>query len=72
MIPIDLTHAISPVPVGSTDLPVHKALMAAEMIIIENLTGLGQLPPGQFVFSSFPLAFEDADGSPVRAVAFKE
>jgi arylformamidase len=72
MIPIYLTHAISPDPVGSTDLPVHKVLMAAEMVIIENLTGLGQLPPGQFVFSCFPLAFEDADGSPVRAVALKE
>jgi arylformamidase len=64
--------AISPDPVGSPDLPVHKVLMAAEMVIIENLTGLGQLPPGQFVFSCFPLAFEDADGSPVRAVALKE
>ncbi|MEE4272679.1 MAG: cyclase family protein [Thermoanaerobaculales bacterium] len=60
---------ISPDPVGSENLPVHRALMAAELIIVENLTGLEHLPPEPFVFSCFPLAFEDADGSPVRAVA---
>jgi len=62
--------AISPDPVGSENLPVHRVLMGAEMLIIENLTGLEQLPPEPFDLSCFPLAFEDADGSPVRAVAF--
>ena len=62
--------AISADPIESTDLPVHRVLMQAEMLIIENLTGLEQLPEGPFLFSCFPLALEDADGSPVRAVAY--
>jgi len=50
--------------------PVHKALLQKNTIIIENLTNLVDLPCNQFEFSCFPLSFEDADGSPVRAVAF--
>lgn len=61
---------ISPDPVESTDLPIHRVLMAADMIIIENLTGLEVLPGGPISFSCFPLAFVNADGSPVRAVAY--
>ena len=60
---------ISPDPVESKSLPVHRVLMAAELILIENLTHLEQLPEGPFHLSCFPLAFVDADGSPVRAVA---
>lgn len=52
------------------DFLIHKALLQKNMIIIENLTNLVDLPPSQFEFSCFPLSFEDADGSPVRAVAF--
>jgi kynurenine formamidase len=62
--------AISPDPVYTTELPVHHVLMQAEMIIIENLTGLEHLPKDRFLFSCLPLAFTDADGSPVRAVAY--
>jgi kynurenine formamidase len=61
---------VSPDPIDSTDLPVHRVLMAAEMLIIENLTGLERLPGSPFAFSCLPLPFEDADGSPVRAVAY--
>jgi arylformamidase len=52
------------------EYPVHKTLLQKDMIIIENLTKLADLPCAQFEFSCFPLSFEDADGSPVRAVAF--
>ena len=52
------------------DYLVHKALLQKNMIIIENLTNLLALPSTQFEFSCFPLTIEDADGSPVRAVAF--
>jgi len=31
---------------------------------------LEKLPCNQFIFLCFPLSFEDADGAPVRAVAF--
>jgi kynurenine formamidase len=55
--------------IDSTDLPVHKAFLVKEILIIENLANLDQLPDNQFAFSCFPLYFENADGSPVRAVA---
>jgi kynurenine formamidase len=54
------------------DFPVHKAFLQNDAIIIENLTNLEQLPYNPFIFSCFPLSFEDADGSPVRALAFIE
>ena len=49
---------------------VHKSLLSNDTIIIENLTNLEKLSSDKFIFSCFPLNFEDADGSPVRAVAF--
>jgi kynurenine formamidase len=48
--------------------PVHKFFLGNKMVIIENLTNLDSLPSDQFTFSCFPMSFEDADGSPVRAV----
>jgi kynurenine formamidase len=56
--------------VDSQDYQVHKALLQKNIIIIENLANLADLPCNQFEFSCFPLSFEDADGSPVRAVAY--
>ena len=50
--------------------PIHTTLLQRNIIIIENLRGLGSLPPGPFHFSCFPLRFIDADGSPVRAAAY--
>jgi kynurenine formamidase len=54
------------------DFPVHKAFLQKDTIIVENLTNLEKLPRDHFIFSCFPLKFEDADGSPVRAVAIIE
>lgn len=53
----------------SQDYLVHKALLQENMIIIENLTNLADMVCTQFELSCFPLNIEDADGSPVRAVA---
>lgn len=50
--------------------PVHKFLLNSDTIIIENLINLLSLPVSKFHFSCFPIKFEDADGSPVRAVAY--
>lgn len=49
---------------------VHRALLGAGMVLIENLTNLDGLPY-RVTFAAFPLAISDADGSPVRAVAWK-
>jgi arylformamidase len=54
-------------PVGDNGLAVHKILLSAHMIIIENLTRLDKLPEKDFLFCSFPLKIMDGDGSPVRA-----
>jgi kynurenine formamidase len=62
--------AISADEAETKDYRVHKTLLRNSTIIIENLTNLESLPCNQFIFSCFPLRFEKADGSPVRAVAF--
>jgi arylformamidase len=56
-------------PVGSQDLPIHHILFSSGLTIVENLTNLKKLEGIQFLFSCFPLKIEDADGSPVRAIA---
>jgi kynurenine formamidase len=62
--------AISADSADSSTYPIHKILLGADMVIIENLKNLDQLPDELFEFSCFPLYFQQADGSPIRAVAF--
>jgi arylformamidase len=52
------------------DYLIHKILLNKSIIIIENLINLLSLPGSTFIFSCFPIKLEDADGSPVRAVAY--
>ena len=48
----------------------HAALLGADVLIVENLTGLEALEPGRPCMCSFvPLRIEGADGSPIRAYA---
>lgn len=61
--------AISVDPIDSADLPVHRILLGAGLVIVENLTNLDLLPADNFMFSCFPLKIQKADGSPIRAVA---
>lgn len=61
--------AISVDPVATTAYPVHMALLGAGMVLIENLKGLELLPQEAFALTCLPLKLQDADGSPVRAVA---
>lgn len=62
--------AISVDPVGSADFRNHLTLFRVGMILIENLTGLEPLVGRRFMFSCLPMKLEQADGSPVRAVAW--
>jgi kynurenine formamidase len=55
--------------IDSSALPVHRALFARNMVIIENLADLKPLLGKEFVFSCLPLKIVDADGSPIRAIA---
>ena len=48
---------------------IHHILLKKEILIIENLTNLSQLPKSIFSFHCTPLKIENADGSPIRAIA---
>lgn len=61
--------AISVDSVGSLSLPIHHILLERDLIIVENLCNLAQLPASTFEFQCIPLKIDEADGSPVRAVA---
>ena len=53
------------------DLAAHQELLAADIVVVENLTNLDRLPspPKTFCFSAAPLSIEQMDGSFVRAFA---
>jgi kynurenine formamidase len=61
--------AVSVDPAGAEDLFVHRTLLGAGMLIVENLRGLGELPAFGFTFVCAPLPLSGADGAPVRALA---
>lgn len=52
------------VPLGA---PVHKTLLAAEMILLEGLN-LSAVDPGAYQLICLPVKIQGADGSPGRAV----
>jgi len=58
----------SPDPVDSHDLPAHLILFDHGLVIVENLTHLGDLPSESFVFCCLPLKIADGEASPCRAV----
>lgn len=62
--------AISVDGIDSSDFPVHTVLLGHDLIIVENLTNLQILISNNpFTFACMPLNIENADGSPVRAIA---
>ncbi len=60
---------VSATKVTPENLPNHYILLEKEILLIENLTNLDKLPDTIFSFQCFPLNIENADGSPVRAIA---
>jgi arylformamidase len=55
--------------VTEENLPNHHILLRKEILLIESLTNLDKLPESAFSFHCLPLNIENADGSPVRAMA---
>jgi kynurenine formamidase len=49
-------------------VPAHHELLGRGLFVVENLTGLADLPE-RFELRAYPLALVEADGSPVRAIA---
>ncbi len=50
---------------------VHQILLRGEVVIIECLANLRNLPP-QVTFIALPLKIDQGDGSPIRAIAVVE
>jgi kynurenine formamidase len=48
--------------------PIHPVVLEKHLLIIENLTNLGELPDF-FLFLALPLKIRAGSGSPIRAVA---
>ncbi|KAF8489674.1 putative cyclase [Gautieria morchelliformis] len=49
----------------------HKVILSEGGVIAENLTNVEAIADGDFTVSFMPLKLTDADGSPVRAVAWR-
>ncbi len=52
---------------GAPDLPAHRALLAAGVIVVEGLD-LAQVEPGDYDMACLPLRIPGADGAPARVV----
>ncbi len=57
--------------VGATNLDIHNILLSKNILLIENLNNLNQIKGAIVNFSCLPIFYENADGSPVRAIAWK-
>jgi kynurenine formamidase len=55
-------------PAALTANPVHPMLLEKQVLIVENLCNLDQLPDF-FLFLALPLKIRSGSGSPIRAVA---
>jgi arylformamidase len=51
--------------------PVHRYLLANDVLIVENLLGLDRLGPGPVNCAFLPLALVGTDGAPIRAIAWR-
>ena len=61
--------SLSPDPPAALDShPIHPILLEKEILIIENLTRLDELPDF-FLFVALPLKIRQGSGSPIRAIA---
>ena len=59
----------SPSPFDDPGHRIHKALLGAEVVIVEGLRHLEDIPGRQFEILVLPLPLKGASGSPCRAVA---
>lgn len=60
-------------PIADSGLVRHRKLFKHnEIVNIENLKDLDKCPDGLFWFFALPLKWKNADGAPIRAIAFIE
>lgn len=73
-VPTVAIDAMSVDPTPAEDIPAHRALLEAHVVIAENLTGLAPLIDAQaegrpIEVCLLPLRLASADGAPIRAIA---
>ena len=51
---------------------VHETLLGAEVLVVEGLANLAELPAEGFTFYAMPLKLKGRDGSPIRAFAITD
>ena len=51
--------------------PIHQVLLGEGVLLAENLANLDRLGTGRVICAFLPLAIPEADGAPVRAVAWR-
>ena len=51
--------------------PAHHLVLGAGLLFAENLTNLDKLGPGRVMCAFLPLSLPEADGAPMRAVAWR-
>ncbi len=61
------TDGMSIDPEDAVELPAHRVLLTAGVVLIENLD-LSATPPGRYDMIALPLLVAGADGAPVRAL----
>lgn len=60
-------------PISDGNLTIHRKLFGVtDIVVIENLTNLGQIGKELFTFCALPLKYENSDGAPTRAIAILE
>ena len=64
--------AISADKIDSEEMRIHKILLSADILIIENLCNLDKLGGEPFCMACLPLSFSKQDGSPARVMAILE
>jgi len=57
-------------PISDENLTIHRKLFAeTDIVVIENLTHLGEVGNELFTFCALPLKYKNSDGAPIRAIA---
>jgi arylformamidase len=52
--------------------PIHRLLLAADVLLVEGLCNLGRLGPGRVQCAFLPLPVVHTDGAPIRAIAWRD
>jgi arylformamidase len=58
-------------PFAATDFPVHRALLAEGVVIVENLA-LAGVPAGACELICLPLLLAGCDGAPARVIVMRD